>query len=114
MNFFQYIYNEEIGDRAFDYLLSLCDSAEMLYAYRDYDSDGLEITALGTEYEGLIPAITGKRKGESWGMEGRIYKFALTDEVKKFIVREDLSAMPQIVKGVWLENLILYSGGKKV
>ncbi|MDE6850648.1 MAG: hypothetical protein K2J54_04900 [Clostridia bacterium] len=112
MNFFHYIYNDEIKERAFAYLLSLCDGAEMLYACDNDDEDALEFTALGTEYEVLIPAIVGAQKGESWGMWGRIYKFALTDGFKSFIVREGLEAMPQIVKGVRLENLALFNGGK--
>ena len=88
MDFFHYIYNDEIKERAFEYLLSLCDGAEVLYACNQDDEDDLEFAALGTEYEFLIPAIVGSKKGESWGMWGRIYTFALTDEFKNFIVRE--------------------------
>ncbi|MCI8369172.1 MAG: hypothetical protein HFJ81_06040 [Clostridia bacterium] len=107
MDFFHFIYNEEIRERAFSYLLSLCDSAEMLCVeYNDEESD-LEIDVLGTEYEYLITAIKARKKGESWGMWGTIYKFALTDELKSLIMREGLSAMPQILSGVRLENLTL-------
>lgn len=112
MDFFHYIYNDEIKERAFAYLFSLCDGAEMLYACNQDEEDDLEFDALGTEYENLIPAIKGSKKGESWGMWGRIYTFALTDEFKNFIVREGLGAMPQILKGVRLENLALLNGGK--
>lgn len=112
MTFFHYIYDEEIGDRAFDYLLSLCDSVEMLYAYRREYADDFEIAALCTEYEGLIPAIIGVRKGESWGMEGRIYKFALTEEVKKVIAEKGLDLEIRFLDFLSLENLTLYSGDK--
>lgn len=112
MTFFHYIYDEEIGDRAFDYLLSLCDSVEMLYAYRREYADDFEITALCTEYEGLIPAIIGVRKGESWGMEGRIYKFAITEEIKKVIAEKGLDLEIRFLDFLSLENLTLYSGDK--
>lgn len=65
MNFFHYIDNAEIEERAYAYLLSLCDNAEMLYACNRDELDGLEITAVGTKCEGLISAITGVRRGES-------------------------------------------------
>lgn len=112
MDFFHFIYNEEIKESAFNYLFSLCDSAEMLYDYAQVDADDLEFEALGTEYEFLIPAIIGCEKGESWGMRGRIYTFALTDEFKNFIVREGLSAMPCFQPGLRLENLTLLKDGK--
>lgn len=114
MDFFRYVDNNEIEERAYAYLFSLCDSAEMLYAYRNDDADGLEITALGTEFEGLIPAILGVRHGKSWGMEGRIYKFALTDGVKKIIARNGLSMIKLIGENIWLENLTLYNGNKQL
>lgn len=41
MDFFHFIYNEEIKERAFGYLFSLCDGAKMLYAYRNDDEDDL-------------------------------------------------------------------------
>ena len=107
MDFFHFIYNAEIRERAFSYLLSLCDSAEMLRVEDNEEESDLEIDALGTEYEYLITAIKGRKKGESWGMWGTIYKFALTDELKSLIMREGLSAMPQILSGVRLENLTL-------
>ena len=112
MDFFHFIYNEDIKERAFAYLFSLCDSAEMLYAYRDYEEDDLELAALGTEYENIIPSITGKRRGDIYGMEGRVYTFALTEEFKNIFIRGGLSAMPQILTGVRLENLTLLKGGK--
>ncbi|MCM1546438.1 MAG: hypothetical protein NC033_05315 [Clostridiales bacterium] len=112
MNFFRYIDNAEIEERAYAYLFSLCDCAEMLYAVNNDEVDGLELTALGTEYEFLIPAILGSQKGQSWGMWGRIYRFVLTDEFKKLIADGGLGQMPQITEGVWLENLTLLSGDK--
>ncbi|MDE6557962.1 MAG: hypothetical protein K2K39_02535 [Clostridia bacterium] len=114
MSFFHYIDNAEIEERAYAYLFSLCDSVEMLYAYRNFDIDGLEITALGTEFEGLIPAIISVRHGKSWGMEGRIYKFAITDEVRKIIMKFGLDCELRVREDVYLqlENLTLYNGDK--
>lgn len=114
MNLFHYIDDAEIEERAYEYLLSLCDSAEMLYACNRDELDGLEITALGTKCEGLISAITGVRRGESWGMPGRIYKFALTDEVKRIIREISLCCELPVIDEIYLrlENLTLYSGDK--
>lgn len=111
--FFHFIDDEELSDRAYAYLFGLCDRAEYLFDCPHGEAD-FSAEAIGTDCEGMIGALEGQRRGESWGMYGKILSFRLTDEVKELIGQQaGLQGRP----AVWdrnLENLTLYKGGRKL
>lgn len=87
-------------------VLSFCDTAEFLGS----DIYGLKgISDLyGTKYEDVIPAFLYCRHGESdGGMWGNLFRFRLTEPLKKHILDESLTCMfggePPL-----LENLALF------
>lgn len=68
----------------------------------------------GTKYEDIIPACTAARTGESYGMHGKIFRFALTDALRRHIVEEELHGIFGENENRYLENLRLYNGEKTV
>ena len=92
-------------------VLSVCDTAEFLgseiYGLKDiYD-------LYGTKYEDIIPAFLHCRHGESdGGMWGNLFRFQLTEPLKKHILEESLICMFGDEKTVLLENLALFQGDK--
>ena len=92
-------------------VLSVCDTAEFLgsdiYGLKDiYD-------LYGTKYEDIIPAFLYCRHGESdGGMWGNLFRFQLTEPLKKHILEESLICMFGDEKTVLLENLALFQGDK--
>lgn len=101
---------EEVGQSVTKTVLSVCDTAEFLgndiYGLKDiYD-------LYGTQYEDIIPAFLYSRQGESAGrMWGNLFRFRLTEPLKKHILDERLVCMfggePPL-----LENLALFQGEK--
>lgn len=92
-------------------VLSVSDTAEFL----GDENYGLEdISNLyGTRYEDIIPAFLSCRQGESYGgMWGRIFRFKLTEPLKKHILDESLACMFRDGQTVFLENLGLFQGEK--
>lgn len=102
----------EISDKVTEIVLSLCDTAEFLGG----EGYGLqEIYDLyGTKYEDIIPAYISCESGDSWGMTGKLFRFKLTDELRKHILEEQLTCMFSDKNTLYLENLCLYSGEKVV
>ncbi len=112
-SFFHFIDDEELSERAYAYLFSLCDRAEYLFDCPHGKAD-FSTEAIGTDCEGMIGALEGERRGESWGMRGKILSFRLTDEVKE-VIRHP--ARQHGMPAVWdrrLENLTLYKGEKRL
>lgn len=105
-SFFHFINDEELSERAYAYLFGLCDRAEYLFDCPHGKAD-FSTEAIGTDCEGMIGSLEGERRGESWGMRGKILSFRLTREVKEVIGHPArLQGMP----AVWdkrLENLTL-------
>ena len=102
----------EVADCVTKIVLSASDSAEFLGSeiYGLKDVDGL----YGTQYEDIIPAFVSRKSGESWGMSGTLFRFKLTDELKKHILEESLTCMfsePDPYR-LYLENLTLYDGDR--
>ncbi len=101
---------EAVGQSVAKMLLSVCDTAEFfgsdIYGLKDiYD-------LYGTQYEDIIPAFLYSRHGESDGrMCGNLFRFRLTEPLKKHILDESLTCMfggePPL-----LENLALFQGEK--
>ena len=111
-SFFHFIDDEELSERAYAYLFTLCDRTQYLFDC-PYGEADFAIEAIGTECEGMIGALERQRAGSSWGMHGAILSFRLTEEVKHAIERASLDG----VLPVWdrrLENLVLYKEGKKL
>ena len=92
-------------------MLSVCDTAEFfgsdIYGLKDiYD-------LYGTQYEDIIPAFLYFRHGESDGrMWGNLFRFRLTEPLKKHILDESLTCMFRDERTVLLENLALFQGDK--
>lgn len=92
-------------------ILTLSDTAEFL----GDENYGLEdISELCcTRYEDIIPAFISCRKGESYGgMRGRLFRFKLTEPLKKHILDESLTCIFRDGRNVFLENLGLFKGEK--
>lgn len=96
-------------------VISEADTAEFLseerYGYIEHISE-----LYGTKFEDIISAYISSYVGESWGMNGRIYKFNLTDELKAHIRKFGLEEIyvDDVGGNVRLENLTLYKGKKKL
>ena len=95
-------------------ILSASDSAEFLggegYGLKDvYD-------LFGTEYEDIIPAFISCKSGESWGMRGTLFRFKLTDALKKHILEESIIGIFGKTNSdcLYLENLTLFDGERTV
>ena len=109
--FFNLINNSLIKDEAYDYLLSLCDSVSFLYV--DYsNSSDFKSDILGTKYETICNYLIKESVGESWGMNGTIYVFSLTKEIKKMIKEISLSGHLELTKFSRLENIELTKNNK--
>ncbi len=101
---------EEVKQSVAKTVLSVCDTAQFLGS----DIYGLkEIYDLyGTQYEDIIPAFLDCRHDENDnGMRGTLFRFQLTEPLKKHILDESLTCMfggePPL-----LENLALFQGEK--
>ena len=96
-------------------VISAADTAEFLNergcGYIEHISE-----LYGTDFEDIIPACISSYVGESWGMNGRIYKFNLTDELKTHIRKFGLEGIyvDDVGGKVRLENLTLYKGKKRL
>lgn len=101
----------EVEQSVTNTVLSVCDTAEFLgsdiYGLKDiYD-------LYGTKYEDIIPAFLYCRHGESdGGMWGNLFRFQLTEPLKKHILEESLICMFGDEKTVLLENLALFQCDK--
>ena len=103
---------EEVQQSVTKTVLSVCDTAELLgsniYGLKDiYD-------LYGTQYEDIIPAFLYCRHEENDnGMRGNLFRFRLTESLKKHILDESLTCMfggePPL-----LENLVLFQGEKRL
>ncbi len=101
---------EEVQQSVTQTVLSACDTAEFLgsdiYGLKDiYD-------LYGTEYEDVIPAFISCRHEENDnGMRGTLFRFRLTEPLRRHILAESLTCMfggePPL-----LENLALFQGEK--
>ena len=101
---------EEVEQTVTKTVLSVCDTAEFLgsdiYGLKDiYD-------LYGTQYEDIIPALLYCRQEENDnGMRGTLFRFQLTEPLKRHILDESLTCMfggePPL-----LENLALFQGEK--
>lgn len=95
-------------------VLSASDSAEFLGG----EGYGLENVCdlHGTKYEDMIPAFVSCKPGESWGMRGTLFRFKLTDAVKKHIQEESIIGMFNETDPdrLYLENLTLFDGERIV
>lgn len=94
-------------------ILSASDSAEFLggegYGLKDV------CDLYGTKYEDMIPAFVSCKSGESWGMRGTLFRFKLTDAVKKHILEESIIGMfSETDNCFYLENLTLFDGERIV
>ncbi len=105
-----YLQFEEVQQSVTKTVLSFCDTAEFLGS----DIYGLKdiCDLYGTQYEDIIPAFLYCRQGESGGrMCGDLFRFRLTEPLKKHILDESLTCMfggePPL-----LENLALFQGEK--
>lgn len=92
-------------------VLSVCDTAEFL-GVEQYGAEDI-YDLYGTKYEDIIPAFLSCRKGDSNGnMWGNIFRFKLTEPLKKHIEEEGLDCMFCDGGVCYLENLTLYREGK--
>lgn len=102
-------------------ILDASDTVEMLYEVnRHKEKDFIDIyDLLGTEYEDMVPAFISVKVGGSWGMQGQIFKFRLTDEVKAHILKAGIDG---VLYGWWnteykftkrlFENFTCFKGDK--
>ena len=101
----------EVEQSVTNTVLAVCDAAEFLgsdmYGLKDiYD-------LYGTKYEDIIPAFLYCRHGESdGGMWGNLFRFQLTEPLKKHILEESLICIFGDEKTVLLENLALFQDDK--
>lgn len=110
-SFFYLIDNDELSDKAYDYLLSLCDGAEFLYSDYGKEFTNVSVDLECSGYEKLVTDIRSTESGVSWGMHGDIVTFEFTANVKRLIKQCGLSGIIRLYSGV-LENLTLYDGKK--
>ncbi len=103
---------EEVEQIVTKTVLSVCDTAEFLGS----DIYGLKniYDLYGTQYEDIIPAFLHCRHEENNnGMRGTLFRFRLTEPLKKHILDESLTCMfggePPL-----LENLALFQGEKRL
>ena len=95
-------------------VLSVSDFAEFLgregYGLRDV------FDLCGTKYEDIVPALVSCKSGESWGMRGTLFRFKLTNAVKKHILEESIIGMFSETdpNRIYLENLTLFDGERIV
>lgn len=102
-------------------VLDASDTVEMLNeADGRNENDFIDILdLLGTEYEDFVPAFISVRVDESWGMQGQIFKFRLTDGVKTHILKAGVDG---VLYGWWetkykykkqiFANFTFYKGDK--
>lgn len=93
-------------------VLAASDSAEFLGGEGYGLSDIYDL--YGTKYEDIIPAFVSSGVGESWGMRGTLFRFKLTDALKRHILEESLTCMFGEANRIYLENLTLFAGAKTV
>ena len=104
----------EVEECVTNIVLSASDSAEFLggegYGLKDV------CDLCGTKYEDMIPAFVSCKSGESWGMRGTLFRFNLTDAVKKHILEESMIGMFTETDPyrLYLENLTLFDGERIV
>lgn len=104
----------EIYKDAYDFIFSVSDRIEYLNgAWSVNHLDDIK-ELYGTPLEGFIPALISRKKGGSWGIEGDIYAFKLTDEVKKIVTDCGLKGMLKVGNDITFENATLYKGDKKL
>ncbi len=107
------INDPEISDDAYSFIFSQCDRVEYLNpTYGGRQIDVIE-ELYGTDLDNFIPAFIACQDDSSWGMEGKIYTFALTDEIKKLIKAHGISGTIKAPDGCTVfENATLYSDEK--
>ena len=109
--FFHLINNSLIKEESYDYLLSLCDSVSFLYV--DYSkSKEFKSDIIATKYETIYNSLIKETIGQSWEMQGTIYTFALTDEIKNIIKEISLQGKIQLTESSQLENIELIKNNK--
>ncbi len=102
-------------------VIDASDTVEMLNEADVRDKKGfIDIYDLqGTQYEDIIPAFISVKVGQSWGMNGQIFKFRLTEEVKARILKAGIDG---VFYGWWedknrdrlFENFTFYKGDKLI
>ena len=109
---FYLINHPEIKEQAYNYIFSLCNRVSFLYI--DYsNTTNLEQTILGTEFEQILNnPINTNCKTDMWNMDGLIYTYNLTNEIKSLILKNSLSSRFELTKLCGLENLTLYKDNK--
>lgn len=106
-------FDREVSDEAFAFIFDYCDAIEYLSEFRyGHFDDALYLS--GTAFESWIPALKGTHEGESWGMEGTLYVFALTDAVKKTVKERGLYSLLVPSENHVLQNATLYRGEREV
>lgn len=102
----------EVENRVTEIVLAASDSAEFLSG----EGYGLEdiYDLYGTKYENIVPAFVSCKSGVSWDMWGTLFRFNLTDALKKHIIEEGLTCIFGEQDRRYLENLTLFDGEKIV
>ncbi|MDE6691738.1 MAG: hypothetical protein K2K04_07190 [Clostridia bacterium] len=104
-------------------ILAASDTVEMLYEVNVHkEKEFIDIyDLLGTDYGDMVPAFISVTVDESWGMQGQIFKFRLTDKVRAHILKAGIDG---VLYGWWetenkftrrlFENFTLYKGDKLI
>ena len=113
--------SDEVKRTVTQIILDASDTVEMLNEADVRDEKGfIDIyDLLGTDYEDMISAFTGVKVGKSWGMQGQIFTFGLTDEVKAHILKVGIDGT---LNAWWkdkseyplFENFTFYKGDKLI
>ncbi len=113
--------SDDIKKAVTQIILDASDTVEMLNEADGRNEKGfIDIyDLLGTEYEDMVPAFISVKVGGSWGMQGQIFKFRLTDEVKAHILKAGIDG---VLYGWWktqyvftkqlFANFTLFKGDK--
>lgn len=100
----------EVREKVAEIVLSASDSAEFL------GSSGYGLQEIydlyGTKYEDIIPAFRSFKSGESYGMYGKLFRFELSDHLRRHIAEEGLDCVFGENGKLFLENLYLFSENK--
>ena len=98
----------EVKRRITEIVLSASNFAEFLGNEHCGLKDIYEL--YGTKYEDIVPAFISCKEGESWGMWGTLFRFNLTDALRKHILEESLACIFEEGACRYLENLTLFDG----
>lgn len=108
---FDLINCKEIKDKAYDYLLSLCDKAS--YLLYENNIRNLNLKPFKDKHQRFFSDYKHTEQGpDNWNMHGTIYFYGLNGNIKQTIKDNSLAGIIKLSDGLSFENLTLYKNNK--